>query len=60
MRVSIMANIMCDKPKLKYGFFSNLRVPMLLRRKLRMVADNTGIKIRGLKGCCGNYNQPGC
>ena len=58
--VSIMAVIMCDKPKLKYGFFANLRGPMSLGRKLRMVAGNTATKVRKMQGCCGNYDQPGC
>ena len=55
-----MADIMCDKPKLKYGFFANLRGPIPLGRKLRMVAGNTATKVRKMQGCCGNYNQPGC
>ena len=57
---SIMAAIMCDKPKLKYGFFANLRGPLSLAQKLRMVAGNTTIKVRKMQGCCGNYSQPGC
>ena len=55
-----MSNIMCDKPKLKYGFFANFRGSMSLGRKLRLVAGNTATKVRKMQGCCGNYNQPGC
>ena len=37
---------MCDKRQVKYAFFANLRVPMALRRKLRLVLDNNWTKIR--------------
>ncbi len=57
---SIIARIMCDKQQLKYAFFSNLRVPMALRRKLRLVLGNNWTKIRRAQGCCGVYGQPGC
>jgi hypothetical protein len=57
---SIMAKEMCDKRELSYAFLANLRVPMFLRHKLRLVLGNTWTKVRGLRGCCGNYGQPGC
>ena len=55
-----MASVMSDKKHLVYAFFSNLRIPMALRRKLRLVRDNNVTKIRTLSLCCGNYEQPGC
>ncbi len=55
-----MAKEMCDKRELSYAFFGNLRVPMSLRRKLRLVFGNNWTKVRRLRGCCGNYGQPGC
>ena len=51
---------MGGKRQLTYAFFENLRVQMPLRRKLLLVANNTLTKIRRLRGCCGNYGQPGC
>ena len=58
--ISIMAGVMCDKQRLSYGFFENLRGPMSVRRKLRLLAANSFRKIRQLRGCCGDYGQPGC
>ena len=55
-----MAPVMSDKPKLTFAVFSNLLVPMALKRKLRMVRDNNLAKLRRLRGCCGVYGQPGC
>ena len=55
-----MPSTMGDKRQLTYAFLQNLRVPMVLKRKLRLVVDNTLTKIRRLRGCCGNYGQPGC
>lgn len=55
-----MPTTMCDKCQLSYAFWENLRVPMVLRRKLRKVMDNNLTKIRRLRGCCGDYGQPGC
>ena len=51
---------MCDKRHLTHAVFDNLRVPMPLRRKLRLIMCNNFTKIRRLSGCCGNYGQPGC
>ena len=55
-----MAFTMSNKQKLTFAYFSNLRLPMALKRKLRLVRDNNLTKIRRLRGCCGNYGQPGC
>ena len=38
----------------------NLRQPMPLGRKLRLVLRNTWRKIRTRSDCCGNYGEPGC
>jgi hypothetical protein len=40
--------------------WSNLKQPMPFWRKLRLLAGNNLIKLRTRKGCCGNFNQPGC
>ena len=57
---SIMGRIMSDKSRLKLAYIDNLRVPMVLGEKIRTVVDNTLTKIRRVRGCCGNYGQPGC
>lgn len=38
----------------------NLRQPMPLGRKLRLVFRNNWIKVRTASDCCGNYGEPGC
>jgi hypothetical protein len=38
----------------------NLRQPMPLGRKIRLVLRNTWLKIRNRSDCCGNYGEPGC
>lgn len=38
----------------------NLRQPMPLGRKVRLVLLNTGRKIYRLKPCCGHPGEPGC
>ncbi len=43
-----------------HAFFRNLRKPMPLGKKLRLVACNEWIKIRLHQTCCGNYGEPGC
>ena len=55
-----MKCIMSDKRRLKLAYIDNLRMPMVLGEKIRTVVDNTLKKIRRLRGCCGNYGQPGC
>ena len=41
-------------------FLDNLRQPMPLWRKVRLVLSNNLIKIRTRRDCCGNHGQPGC
>ena len=55
-----MGGIMCDKRQLSYAYFANMRGSMPLSRKLRLMLANNLRKIRRMKGCCGNYGQPGC
>lgn len=38
----------------------NLRQPMPLGRKLRLLARNNWKKVRTGSSCCGNYGEPGC
>ena len=52
-----MGGIMCDKRQLSYTYFANMRGPMPLSRKLRLMLANNLRKIRRMKGCCGNYGQ---
>ena len=33
---------------------------MSMGRKLRLMMANNLTKIRRMRGCCGNYGQPGC
>jgi len=40
--------------------FTNLRVPMPLRRKLWLVLRNNWIKLRTGQNCCGHHGEPGC
>lgn len=40
--------------------WANLRKPMPLALKLKLIARNTGIKIVKLQRCCGHPGEPGC
>ena len=42
------------------AFFTNMKVPMPLRRKLYLVLRNNLIKLRKRQSCCGHYGEPGC
>jgi hypothetical protein len=42
------------------AFITNLRVPMPLGRKLRLLFRNNWIKIRTGSTCCGHPGEPGC
>jgi len=39
---------------------ANLRQPMPLGRKLRLVVRNTWLKVRNRSTCCGHPGEPGC
>lgn len=42
------------------AFFANLGSPMPLRRKLRLVMRNNGLKLSRRQACCGHPGEPGC
>lgn len=42
------------------AFVRNLRVPMPLSEKLRIVLRNVTIKITRMQRCCGHPGEPGC
>jgi hypothetical protein len=42
------------------GFLANLREPMPLGRKVRLLFRNTWIKVSKRQGCCGHADEPGC
>jgi hypothetical protein len=57
---------MCNEPKGKLDlgtpseYFQNMRQPMPLARKIKLVLRNNAIKVRTGSTCCGNYGEPGC
>ena len=50
---------MRQRPSLRAAF-TNLQVPMPLRRKLWLVLRNNWIKLRTRQNCCGHHGEPGC
>jgi hypothetical protein len=42
------------------AFVRNLRQPIPLAEKLRLIARNTALKITRLQTCCGHPGEPGC
>jgi hypothetical protein len=42
------------------AYMANLRQPMPLDRKVRLLARNTARKVIRLKSCCGHPGEPGC
>jgi hypothetical protein len=53
-------SIMCDREERVFSPISNLRQPMPLGRKLRLILSNQLKRIKNRQSCCGNYGQPGC
>jgi hypothetical protein len=53
------SNQQSDRPDPRASL-TNLRRPMPLRQKLRLIARNNWIKIRTRSDCCGNHGEPGC
>lgn len=52
---------MCSEPTPgANAFLQNLRAPMPLGRKLRLVFRNTWIKVSYAQSCCGHPGEPGC
>jgi hypothetical protein len=42
------------------AFFTNMRAPMPLRRKIYLLLRNNCIKIVKRQACCGHPGEPGC
>jgi hypothetical protein len=42
------------------SFLANLRQPMPVGRKLRLLLRNSWIKLRHGQRCCGHPGEPGC
>ena len=42
------------------AFTRNLRTPMPLGKKLRLVSSNLCIKVSRHQTCCGHPGEPGC
>ncbi len=42
------------------AFFTNMKVPMPLHRKLQLVLRNNLTKMRKRQDCCGHPGEPGC
>ncbi|MGI6206932.1 MAG: hypothetical protein ACOYEW_01850 [Anaerolineae bacterium] len=40
--------------------WDNLRQPMPLGRKLRLLAQNLWIRVKTRSACCGHAGEPGC
>lgn len=55
-----MPSAMSDKRQQTRYLLENLRAPIPLGRKVALVIANNLAKIRHMRGCCGNYGQPGC
>jgi hypothetical protein len=57
---------MCSEQKDKWDlgtpseYLQNMRQPMPLARKIKLVLRNNAIKLRTGSTCCGNYGEPGC
>ena len=50
-----------NRPDSLGSAFANLRGTGLPWRKVvALIAANMKLKITSLRGCCGNYGQPGC
>jgi hypothetical protein len=43
-----------------WAFFTNLRAPMPLRRKIYLLFRNNYIRISKGQTCCGHPGEPGC
>lgn len=42
------------------AFLANLRAPMPLGRKIRLLGRNFWIKVSKRQTCCGHPGEPGC
>jgi len=41
-------------------FIQNLRMPMPISKKLRLIGRNNWIKVSRMQTCCGHPGEPGC
>ena len=48
-----------SRPSLR-AYFTNLRQPMPLPRKVFLLIRNAGRRITTMSNCCGHPGQPGC
>ncbi len=48
-----------DKQPSPSDFMANLRQPMPLGKKVRLVARNLAVRIRKRSDCCGHAGEPG-
>jgi hypothetical protein len=48
-----------QRPDIK-DFFTNLKAPMLLDKKLSLLLRNNAVKIIKRQNCCGHPDEPGC
>jgi hypothetical protein len=48
-----------QKPGIK-DFFTNLKIPMPLGKKISLLLRNNAIKIIKRQNCCGHPDEPGC
>jgi hypothetical protein len=54
---------MCDSNHNKgivRTFISNLKSPLPLKKKIKLLIKNTWTKIYTRKACCGHPGEPGC
>jgi hypothetical protein len=42
------------------AFVGNMKAPMPLGRKVRLVVRNSTLKVVRLRSCCGHPGEPGC
>ena len=49
-----------DEGPVPNAFMRNLRQPMPLAEKLRLVLRNSAIKFTRMQTCCGHPGEPGC
>ncbi|MEW6599604.1 MAG: hypothetical protein AB1499_01400 [Nitrospirota bacterium] len=47
------------RPGIK-DFFTNLKAPMPLGRKISLLLRNNALKIINQQNCCGHPDEPGC
>lgn len=42
------------------AYLQNLRQPMPMGKKLRLLTKNTWTKVSRVQSCCGHHGEPGC